>query len=102
MTTQYGYDTVDNLLTQVTTGAAEIAYAYSYNRNGYIIGEERTADGQTITSAFAYDALGQLTGFEQSTGYGESYAYDKVGNMTRKVISGMDGETVALSMRCFF
>ena len=99
LTTKYAYDTVGNLLTQVTTGATEIAYAYSYNRNGYITGEERTADGQTITSAFAYDALGQLTGFEQSTGYSESYAYDKVGNMTRKVISGMDGETVALSMR---
>ena len=99
LTTKYAYDTVGNLLTQVTTGETEIAYAYSYNRNGYITGEERTADGQTITSAFAYDALGQLTGFEQSTGYSESYAYDKVGNMTRKVISGMDGETVALSMR---
>ena len=98
MTTSYRYDSVGNLLEQVTSGASEIAFSYSYNKNGYITGEVRKENGTTTTSTYAYDALGQLTSFLQSTGYGESYAYDKAGNMTGKVISGMDGESVALSM----
>ena len=98
MTTAYSYDSVGNLLTQATSGASEIAFSYSYNKNGYITGEVRKENGTTTTSTYAYDALGQLTSFLQSTGYGESYAYDKAGNMTGKVISGMDGESVALSM----
>ena len=98
LTTSYRYDSVGNLLEQVTSGASEIAFSYSYNKNGYITGEVRKENGTTTTSTYAYDALGQLTSFLQSTGYGESYAYDKAGNMTGKVISGMDGESVALSM----
>ena len=98
MTTAYSYDSVGNLLTQATSGTSDIAFGYSYNKNGYITGEVRKENGTTTTSTYAYDALGQLTSFLQSTGYGESYAYDKAGNMTGKVISGMDGESVALSM----
>ena len=36
LTTVYGYDSVGNLLTQATSGASEIAFSYSYNKNGYI------------------------------------------------------------------
>ncbi|MDO4349731.1 MAG: hypothetical protein Q4C35_03795 [Eubacteriales bacterium] len=67
MTTAYSYDSVGNLLEQATSGASEIAF--SYNQNGYITGEVRTENGQTTESAYAYDALGQLTSFLQSTGY---------------------------------
>ena len=98
LTTAYSYDSVGNLLTQASSGASDIAFSYSYNTNGYITGEVRTENGQTTESSYAYDALGQLTSFLQSTGYGEQYAYDKAGNMTEKVISGMDGESIALSM----
>ena len=98
LTTAYSYDSVGNLLTQASSGASDIAFSYSYNKNGYITGEVRTENGQTTESSYAYDALGQLTSFLQSTGYGEQYAYDKAGNMTGKVISGMDGESIALSM----
>ena len=49
-------------------------------------------------STYTYDALGQLTTFLQSTGYGQQYDYDKAGNMTKKAISGMGGESVVLSM----
>ena len=98
MTTVYGYDSVGNLLTQATSGASEIAFSYSYNKNGYITGEVRTEGGKTTESTYAYDALGQLTSFLQTTGYGESYAYDKAGNMTEKVLTGTDGIETALKM----
>ena len=97
LTTSYRYDSVGNLLEQVTSGASEIAFAYSYNKNGYITGEVRKENG-TTTSTYAYDALGQLTSFLQSTGYGEQYAYDKAGNMTEKVLTGTDGIETALKM----
>ena len=85
LTTAYSYDSVGNLLTQASSGASDIAFSYSYNKNGYITGEVRTENGQTTESSYAYDALGQLTSFLQSTGYGEQYAYDKAGNMTDTV-----------------
>ena len=98
LTTSYRYDSVGNLLTQATSGASEIAFSYSYNKNGYITGEVRTEGGKTTESTYAYDALGQLTSFLQSTGYGEQYAYDKAGNMTEKVLTGTDGIETALKM----
>ena len=98
LTTAYSYDSVGNLLTQATSGASEIAFSYSYNKNGYITGEVRTEGGKTTESTYAYDALGQLTSFLQSTGYEEQYAYDKAGNMTEKVLTGTDGIETALKM----
>ena len=98
MTTAYSYDSVGNLLTQATSGTSDIAFGYSYNKNGYITGEVRTENGQTTENTYAYDALGQLTSFLQSTGYGEQYAYDKAGNMTEKVLTGTDGIETALKM----
>ena len=98
LTTVYGYDSVGNLLTQATSGASEIAFSYAYNKNGYITGEMRKENGTTTTSTYAYDALGQLTSFLQSTGYGEQYTYDKAGNMTEKVLTGTDGIETALKM----
>jgi RHS repeat-associated protein len=58
----------------------------------------RKENGTTTTSTYAYDALGQLTSFLQSTGYGEQYTYDKTGNMTEKVLTGTDGIETALKM----
>ena len=103
LTTSYRYDSVGNLLEQVTSGASEIAFAYSYNKNGYITGEVRKENGTTTTSTYAYDALGQLTSFLQSTGYGEQYTYDKAGNMAEKVITpahadSEEAQTVTLKM----
>ena len=82
LTTSYRYDSVGNLLEQATSGASEIAFSYAYNKNGYITGEMRKENGITTTSTYAYDALGQLTSFLQSTGYGERYAYDKANQLT--------------------
>ena len=93
LTTAYSYDSVGNLLTQASSGASDIAFSYSYNKNGYITGEVRAENGQTTESSYAYDALGQLTSFLQSTGYGEQYAYDKAGNMTEKVITPLHSES---------
>ena len=98
LTTAYSYDSVGNLLTQASSGASDIAFSYSYNKNGYITGEVRTEGGKTTESTYAYDALGQLTSFLQSTGYEEQYAYDKAGNMTEKVLTGTDGIETALKM----
>ena len=61
MTTAYSYDSVGNLLTQATSGGSEIAFSYSYNKNGDITGEVRKENGETTTSAYAYDTVGQLT-----------------------------------------
>ena len=96
--TSYRYDSVGNLLEQATSGASEIAFSYAYTKNGYITGEVRKENGTTTTSTYAYDALGQLTSFLQSTGYGEQYTYDKAGNMTEKVLTGTDGIETTLKM----
>ena len=57
LTTAYSYDSVGNLLTQASSGASDIAFSYSYNKNGYITGEVRTEGGKTTESTYAYDAL---------------------------------------------
>ena len=98
MTTRYAYDSVGNLTEQATSGASDIAFRYSYDRNGYITGEKRTENGTETENSYAYSALGELTSFLQSTGYGESYAYDKAGNMLEKAITGTDGQNVTLKM----
>ena len=103
LTTTYRYDSVGNLLEQATSGASEIAFSYAYNRNGYITGETRRESGGITQSSYAYDAMGELTGFLQSTGYGEQYSYDKAGNMTQKVITpshraSEETKTVTLKM----
>ena len=98
MTTRYAYDSVGNLMEQATSGASDIAFRYSYDRNGYITGEKRTENGTETENSYAYNALGELTSFLQSTGYGESYAYDKAGNMLEKAITGTDGQNVTLKM----
>ena len=98
MTTRYAYDSVGNLTEQATSGASDIAFRYSYDRNGYITGEKRTENGTETENSYAYNALGELTSFLQSTGYGESYAYDKAGNMLEKAITGTDGQNVTLRM----
>ena len=98
MTTGYAYDSVGNLTEQATSGTSDIAFRYSYDRNGYITGEKRTENGTETENSYAYNALGELTSFLQSTGYGESYAYDKAGNMLEKAITGTDGQNVTLKM----
>lgn len=98
MTTRYAYDSVGNLTEQATSGTSDIAFRYSYDRNGYITGEKRTENGTETENSYAYNALGELTSFLQSTGYGESYAYDKAGNMLEKAITGTDGQNVTLKM----
>ena len=98
LTTEYRYDVVGSLVEQSTTGSSDISFRYSYNMNGYITGEIRTENGSAVESLYTYDPLGELTGFAQSTGYGEQYVYDKVGNMTAKTITGTDGQSVALKM----
>ncbi|MBR2923716.1 MAG: hypothetical protein IKC28_01690 [Clostridia bacterium] len=87
LTTEYKYDVVGSLVEQTTTGSSNLSFQYGYNLNGYITGEVRTENGETITSAYAYDPLGELISFTQSNGYGEQYTYDKAGNMTQKVIT---------------
>ena len=99
LTTSYRYDSVGNLVEQVTHGESEIAFSYAYDRNGYITGEIRRENGTTVASSYAYDAAGQLTEFLQTTGYGEHYAYDKAGNMTEKVLTGTDGAETTLAMK---
>ena len=50
-------------------------------------------------TTYAYDLLGELVSFTQSTGYGESYTYDPAGNMLEKVITSTDGKSTPVSMR---
>ena len=99
LTTSYRYDSVGNLVEQVTHGKSEVAFSYAYDRNGYLTGEIRRENGTTVASSYAYDAAGQLTEFLQTTGYGEHYAYDKAGNMTEKVLTGTDGAETTLAMK---
>ena len=85
--TVYEYDSVGNLIRQLTEGDSNVSFSYSHNKNGYITKEIRTENGEDIESNYTYDALGQLTAFAQSTGYGERYTYDVAGNMTQKAIT---------------
>ena len=87
--TTYAYDEVGNLVAQTTTGAYDLALSYAYDLSGRMTQESRTENGATLTSAFTYDALGQLTGFTRSDGLSESYVYDPVGNMTAKTKNGV-------------
>lgn len=87
LTTAYEYDSVGNLIRQMTEGDSNVSFSYSHNKNGYITKEIRTENGEDTESTYTYDALGQLTAFVQSTGYGERYTYDAVGHMTQKTIT---------------
>ena len=93
-TTEYTYDEVGDLIGQTTTGSYDLALAYTYDLSGRMTGESRTENGATLNSVFTYDPLGQLTGYTRSDGISESYTYDAVGNMTRKV---QDGVTTAMT-----
>lgn len=92
LTTAYEYDSVGNMIRQETSGISNIAFSYEYNKNGYITKENREENGKTTVSKYAYDSMGQLTSFMQSTGYGEKYTYDAVGNMIEKTI--LRGQTI--------
>ena len=102
LTTTYEYDSIGNLVKQATSGLTDISFAYSYNKNNYIVSETRTEDGAATTSNYAYDSLGQLTSFTKSDGYAENYVYDAVGNMKQKVITpelmGTELTSVTLTM----
>lgn len=98
-TTTYEYDRIGSLIRQETTGAGAVTFTYGYNKNGYITKENRTENGTTTESKYTYDAMGQLTGFRQNTGYAEKYTYDAAGNMLQKQITGTDGKRVQLAMQ---
>lgn len=51
MTTSYRYDSVGNLVEQVTHGESKIAFSYAYDRNGYITVEIRRENGTTVASS---------------------------------------------------
>ena len=89
LTTSYRYDSVGNLVEQVTHGESEIAFSYAYDRNGYITGEirrENGTDGMETTLAMKYNKANQLTGM--ANGWDKiAYKYDKNGNMVQKVLS---------------
>ena len=86
--TEYEYDSVGNLIGQITTGETEIGFRYGYNKNNLLMEETRTENGSSEKSKYTYDKLGQLTAWSRSDGYSESYTYDPVGNMTAKVTNG--------------
>ena len=92
--TEYTYDEVGDLIAQTTTGSYDLALEYTYDLSGRMTGESRTEKGKTVESAYTYDPLGQLVGYTRSDGRSESYTYDAVGNMTRKV---QDGVTTAVA-----
>ena len=71
LTTDYIYDNVGNLIRQETSGESDISFAYSYDRNGYITEETRMENGTTVTSSYAYNPMGELVSFKQSSGYCE-------------------------------
>ena len=91
-TTEYTYDEVGDLVAQTTTGAYDLALEYTYDLSGRMTGESRTENGTTLDSSFAYDPLGQLTGFTRSDGITEGYTYDDAGNMLTKTQSGVKTE----------
>ena len=91
-TTEYTYDEVGDLVAQTTTGAYDLALEYTYDLSGRMTGESRTENGTTLDSSFAYDPLGQLTGFTRSDGITEGYTYDAAGNMLTKTQSGVKTE----------
>ena len=62
----------------------DAAVEYEYAKNGQITA--RTANG--VRQTYEYDFKGQLLGVREGEEYVERYAYDKAGNMVKKVIRG--------------
>ena len=78
-------------LTKISNeGESDLSFAYTYDRNGRILEEIRTEDGQSLISRYGYNEAGMLEDFSRSDGYEESYTYDAAGNMTVRKVNGLE------------
>jgi len=72
------------------------SYAYSYDAKGNLIKEEKTIDGVTFTTEYAYDSAGILTGITYPGGRTVTYELDNTGRIA-KVTTTKDGTTHTLA-----
>lgn len=94
-TTNYGYDKLYQLLSETRTGASPYTHSYAYDPWGNRV----TADGATSlyddgnrlmstpAGTYAYDDNGNLTG-KVINGLQTSYVYDLDGNLTSVALPG--------------
>ena len=65
------------------------SYVYEYDQNGYITKETEQVDSYTYVRTYTYDAVGQLTGYIETTNGQQTakyeYSYDAAGNRTGMV-----------------
>ena len=76
-----------NQLTEMTVGKDKLTY--SYDPNGSMI--QKVLNSQkygTLTDAYTYDALDQLTGYTGYDGYEQAFAYDAAGMRLSKKEKG--------------
>ena len=62
----------------------DASVTYEYSKSGQIVA--RTANG--VRQTYEYDFKGQLIGVKEGEEYVERYAYDRAGNMVKKVVRG--------------
>src|SRR6185437_4458154 len=99
-TTDYGYDALGRLLSQIqqagTSGAQTTSYSYDANGDTLTIGN---ADG---TTSFSFDALGRTVTQSQQNSAGQNQTsivntYDNNGNLTKTVASYGSSSPVTLT-----
>ncbi|MFF3344696.1 RHS repeat-associated core domain-containing protein [Streptomyces sp. NPDC002779] len=81
LTLTRGYDSLDRLITQVSTAPGDRLISertYTYRPDGYLIG---TQDSRTGNRGFDLDVQGRVTAVH-AEGWSERYAYDSAGNQT--------------------
>jgi len=98
--TEYSYDPDRRWLDSIhSTGAYGVALqdmTYRFDKVGNVLGYDNEASGYSTTQSYGYDALYQITGAsgksvykpygyeEGSQTYGQTFAYDDIGNLTQK------------------
>jgi RHS repeat-associated protein len=79
--TEYQYDKRGQLASVVNKNASgSVSSSYTYTRNA--LGESTSVAGPSGTSAYTYDAAGNLTGATLPGGRKLTYSYDAAGNRT--------------------
>jgi RHS repeat-associated protein len=83
------YDASGSIATMKTFEGTEHAYAYS--ADGLLVGSEETAtNGQKIRTTYAYDRVGQLTRVATSDGDWAEFDYDSAGQL----VCGRNGQVL--------
>ena len=72
------------------SGANQLAFTYTRDKLGRITEKTETIEGATTTTAYVYDAIGQLVEVKQNGNVTATYTYDANGNRLSKTGPGLN------------